>query len=184
MKETYTQCLRHLLRHDREGGFVNHPKDPGGMTMLGVTRKAWAAYTNRVMSEITETEMRSLTPAKVSDFYYTEYYVKCGADRLPAGLDHAVFDFAVNSGPGRAVTYLQGALGVAADGAIGPLTLRAARLEMPARSIRGLCDARLVYLKGLTNWVTFGGGWGRRVSEVAAEATACASWYEKAPPVA
>jgi len=180
VKETYTQSLRLLLQHGREGGWSNDPRDPGGMTNLGVTKRAWEKYVGR---PVNDAEMRALNPAKVSDFYYTEYYVKCGADRLPAGLDHAVFDFAVNSGPGRAVTFLQGALGVAADGAFGPVTLSAARDQPPAKSIRSLCDARLAYLKGLANWSVFGNGWGRRVAEVAAEANACAVWYERAPPL-
>lgn len=180
MKETFPQCLRLLLQTGREGGWSNNPKDPGGMTMLGVTKRAWETY---VGHDISEAEMRALTPEKVSPFYYSEFYVKCGADRLPAGLDHATFDFAVNSGPGRAITFLQGALGVVADGHFGPTTLRAAQIELPARAIRVLCDARLAYLKKLPGWAVFGNGWGRRVEEVAAEATACAGWHEKAPPV-
>jgi len=182
MKETFDQCLRLLLKPGREGGFVNNPHDKGGMTNLGVTRKRWAEYTDRATLEVSEDEMRALTPAKVAHFYYTEFWVKCGADRLPAGLDHATFDFAVNSGPGRAVKYLQGALGVVADGAFGPVTLRAAEAELPERAIRALCDARLAYLKGLPDWEHFGKGWGRRVEEVQAEAIACSGWHGKAPP--
>lgn len=183
MKETFDESLKLLLRH--EGGYVDHPKDPGGMTNLGVTRKAWAAYVKKDISAVTEAEMRALTPAAVAPFYYTEYYVKCGADRLPAGLDHAVFDFAVNSGVSRAVKFLQGAVGAAADGVIGPATLAAAgRPGEAASAVRRLCGARLAYLEKLPGWATFGRGWARRVAGVEAEALAMVEAAEKTPPVA
>ncbi len=180
MKENFDRCLHLLLQPGREGGFSNHSKDPGGITMLGVTKRNWEAF---VGHPVEEADMRALTPEKVAPFYHSEYYVVCGADRLPAGLDHATFDFAVNSSPKRAVSYLQAAVGVATDGHFGPATLAAAQTAVAASAIRYLCDSRMAYLKGLTSWETFGGGWERRVDEVEAEAIAMAADKEKAPLV-
>ncbi|MBK3411478.1 putative peptidoglycan-binding domain-containing protein, partial [Methylobacterium ajmalii] len=93
-------------------------------------------------------------------------------DALPAGLDYALFDFAVNSGPKRAVIGLQRALGIADDGRLGPVTLAAlAGRDVPGL-VNALCDGRLAFLRALSTWPRFGRGWGRRVEEVRAAALA------------
>ncbi|WP_245420433.1 MULTISPECIES: putative peptidoglycan-binding domain-containing protein [unclassified Mesorhizobium] len=89
---------------------------------------------------------------------------------LPDGIDYAVFDFAVNSGPGRAAKYLQAVLGVARDGRIGPATLGAARARPAGVVIDALCDARLAFLERLPTWPTFGKGWRARIASVRANA--------------
>ena len=111
--ENYDKCFELLLHY--EGGFVNNPHDPGGMTNLGVTKKAWEAFIGR---EVDEEEMRALTPEVVGPFYKSHYWDKCHCDDLPAGVDAVVFDAAVNSGPGNAAKWLQHSVGVNADGAI------------------------------------------------------------------
>jgi hypothetical protein len=93
MKKNFDHCLDMLLEH--EGGFVNHPKDPGGMTNLGVTRATYEQYMGR---GVTEAEMRALTVADVAPIYRAEYWDKARCDDLPSGLDWAVFDWGVNSG--------------------------------------------------------------------------------------
>ncbi|KMO09765.1 putative peptidoglycan-binding domain-containing protein, partial [Methylobacterium indicum] len=102
-------------------------------------------------------------------------------DALPAGLGYALFDFAVNSGPKRAVIGLQRALKVADDGALGPLTLAAVAKHKPADLIDPLCDGRLAFLRDLSTWPRFGKGWARRVEEVRKAALAMAT--ETAAPV-
>ncbi|AZO30832.1 glycosyl hydrolase 108 family protein [Mesorhizobium sp. M1B.F.Ca.ET.045.04.1.1] len=89
---------------------------------------------------------------------------------LPDGIDYAVFDFAVNSGRGRAAKYLQAVLGVAEDSRVGPATLAAARAKPAGVVIDTLCDARLAFLQRLPTWPTFGKGWRARVASVRAEA--------------
>ena len=112
-----------------EGGFVNHPRDPGGMTNLGVTRNVWRDWVNR---DVDEAEMRSLTPELVTPLYKARYWDACKCDDLPRGVDYAVFDSAVNMGPSRAAKLLQAALGVTADGSIGRATIAAATAADPA----------------------------------------------------
>jgi lysozyme family protein len=163
MKENFDNALAAVLHH--EGGFVNHPADPGGMTNLGCTKKVWEEYVGHPVDEQT---MRNLKPADVAPLYKTKYWDKVRGDDLPAGVDYAVFDCAINSGPGRAAKFLQEVVGVTADGAIGPGTLKAVA-AMPAAEIVVKYNARrLAFLQSLATWPTFGKGWGRRVDEVAA----------------
>jgi hypothetical protein len=161
MKSNWEDCFRMVLKH--EGGFVNHPRDPGGMTNLGVTKRAWEEYTGQ---HADEAEMRSLTPEIVQPFYKARYWDKIRGDELPFGVDYAAYDLAVNSGPARAAKYLQQIVGVPADGVIGPKTLAAIN-EAPADEvIDALCGMRMDFLKALPTFDTFGKGWTRRVAEV------------------
>ena len=97
MKENFDSALEAILHH--EGGYVNHPADPGGMTNLGVTKRVWEEW---VGHEVDEKTMRALTPEIVGPMYKAKYWDKIKGDDLPAGVDYIVFDAAINSGPGRA----------------------------------------------------------------------------------
>lgn len=180
MKQIFDLGVRLLLKPGREGGFAHHPKDPGGMTNLGVTKNQWEKY---IGHGVTEADMRALTPAMVTPFYKTEYWNEIQGDALPAGVDYAVFDAAVNSGPSRAAKFLQHVLGLKEDGSIGPITLKAADNGYPHHVIRRYSDVRLAFLKGLDTWDTFGVGWANRVDDVEKEALAFAG-QEKPPLVA
>ncbi len=161
MKENFLDALAAVLHH--EGGFVNHPKDPGGMTNLGCTKKVWEEW---VGHEVDEKTMRNLTPADVAPLYKAKYWDKVRGDDLPSGVDYVVFDAAINSGPGRAAKWLQQTVDVAIDGAIGPGTLRAVNSIPAAEIVEKYQQIRLDFLKALPTWDTFGKGWGRRVQEV------------------
>ena len=162
MKENFDDCFDRVIKH--EGGFVNHPKDPGGMTNLGVTRTAWEAFLNR---DVTEAEMRALTPAAVKAFYKALYWDKLKCDDLPSGVDYVAYDFAVNSGVGRAAKYLQRIANVTEDGVIGKKSVEAICAYDPAQMVNDLCDMRLNFLKSLSTFTTFGRGWESRVHDVA-----------------
>lgn len=161
MKENFLDALAAVLHH--EGGFVNHPSDPGGMTNLGCTKKVWEEW---VGHPVDEKAMRALTPSDVAPLYKAKYWDRIKGDDLPTGVDYIVFDAAINSGPGRAAKWLQQTVGVTADGAIGPGTLKAVAGK-PAPEIVGTYQhIRLEFLQALPTWATFGKGWGRRVTEV------------------
>ena len=161
MKDNFEQCLALVLKH--EGGYVNNPKDPGGMTNLGVTKRVWEEYVGHTVDEAA---MRALGPADVAPLYKKNYWDKIHGDELPAGVDYACFDLAVNSGVGRAAKILQKALGVNPDGAIGPATLNAVASCNPREVASEICDLRLGFLQSLPTFDTFGKGWSRRVAEV------------------
>jgi lysozyme family protein len=166
MQSNFERCLELLLKH--EGGFVNHPSDPGGMTNLGVTKQVWEEW---VGHPVNEKQMRNLTPIMVAPLYKRKYWDACRADELISGLDYCVFDVAVNSGVGRAIKFLQVAVGVPADGGFGPVTMAAVKKaeENTASLIEEYCDIRLQFLKSLKTFPVFGRGWERRVSEVEVE---------------
>ena len=166
MKENFDLALRALLKH--EGGYVNHPSDPGGMTNLGVTKTVWEEW---VGHPVDEKQMRALTPELVAPLYKKKYWDKVCGDELPTGVDLAVFDLAVNSGPGRAAQMMQKVLGVAQDGAIGPQTLLKAVNIDSSKLVADYNAERLAFLMALPTWGTFGKGWGRRVAEVTEQAT-------------
>lgn len=167
MKENFVGALTHVLKH--EGGYVNHPADPGGMTNLGVTKAVWESWIGR---ESNEKEMRSLTPEVVAPMYKKKYWDKIKGDELPDGVDYAVFDFAVNSGPGRAAKFLQELVGVNADGAIGPMTLTAVNKKDPKKLVTAYNAKRQAFLESLPTFATFGKGWSTRVAGVNTEALA------------
>lgn len=165
MKDNFDACFDLMIKH--EGGYVNNPADPGGMTNLGVTKRVWEAYIGKIVSEA---EMRGLTKDKVKPLYRKNYWDKICGDDLPDGVDYAVFDFAVNSGPSRAAKTLQKAVGVAQDGSIGPKTLAKVSDANPRELVQDICEQRMNFLQALPTWTVFGKGWKRRVEEVEAVA--------------
>lgn len=161
MNTNFDKSLAELLKH--EGGYVNHPSDPGGRTNLGVTQDVWEDWIDRAVSE---ENMRALTPAKVAPLYKELYWDRIKADKLPSGVDYVVFDAAVNSGASRAAKWLQTTVAAVADGAIGEQTLKLVMLTNPLMLIDKYSSNRLAFLQRLATWPTFGKGWERRVEEV------------------
>lgn len=168
MDTNWSASLAFLLQD--EGGYVNNPADPGGRTNLGVTAAVWRDW-KKLPTTPTEFTMRALTPDDVEPLYHFRYWGAVNGDKLPVGVDYAVFDYSVNSGVHKAATVLQDLLGVTADGNIGPGTLAAvAAYEDVGKLIELYCAARLGYLKALPGWETFGDGWEPRVKRVEARA--------------
>ena len=160
MQANYDKCLETILHH--EGGYVNHPKDPGGETNLGVTKRVYEEFGGTK-------DMKDLTVEDVAPIYKKGYWDKMKGDDLPNGLDLCVFDFGVNAGPGRAAKYLQTMIGTVADGGIGPNTLAKLKEYVDehglAKSIDNYQEARQAYYEKLSTFATFGRGWTRRVDE-------------------
>ena len=164
MKQNADISIRKILEH--EGGFVNHPKDPGGATNKGITIATFRRYIKR---NGTIADLKAMTIAQAVKVYKAQYWDKVRADELPSGIDYTVADFAVNSGPSRAARYLQAALNVAQDGVIGSQTIAAAQAADPKTIIRKINADRLAFMKRIRNgklWKTFGRGWQRRVDDV------------------
>jgi len=161
MKSNFSACLRITLQY--EGDYVDHPKDPGGATNLGITfavLKAWRK------TNITKDDVRALTKDEAAKIYKARYWDKVGGDDLPLGLDLCMFDYGVNSGPARAVKALQRIVGVKADGVMGDDTQAAVQKYEAKVLVEKLCDERLRFVQGLRTWSTFGKGWGRRIASV------------------
>lgn len=164
MKHNWDEALKHILHY--EGGFSNHREDPGGMTNLGVTKRVWEEWIGR---PATEADMRSLTPEMVAPLYKKRYWDAIRGDDLPSGVDLCVVDCAVNAGPGRAARFLQQAIGVTADGQIGPKTIAAVTAIPADQVIEKFCNLREAHYKSLDTFATFGKGWMNRLASVEAE---------------
>ena len=150
-----------------EGGYANHPDDPGGATMRGVTQRTYDAYRQR--QGLPKTDVRGITDAEVRTIYKTQYWDMVRAGDLPDGVGYCVFDAAVNSGPGQAVRWLQEIVNVRADGIVGNETLAAVGSADAGHVINTYCDNRLAFMRSLKHWGTFKNGWTRRVAEVRAQ---------------
>jgi lysozyme family protein len=141
-----------------EGGYVNHPADPGGETKFGISKHA---YPSLVISAVTLEDAKAI--------YYRDYWQRVKCDELPDLLRYPMFDAAVNSGVERAVRWLQTAVGTTVDGVIGPKTIAAAQTDQD-RLFRKLMAVRLDFMTHLSAWPTFGAGWARRIAAVLSEA--------------
>ena len=161
MRSNWQPCLILVLQN--EGGFVDNPHDSGGVTNLGCTKAVWEQF---IGHSVTVDEMKALTVEDVEPLYRTKYWDAISGDDLPVGVDYAVFDFAINSGPSRAAKALQSVLGVATDGKIGKITIAALEASNPRDVVTSVCEARLAFLQSLATYATFGKGWSKRVSEV------------------
>jgi lysozyme family protein len=165
MTKNFRDCLELVLKH--EGGYVNHPSDPGGMTNLGVTKKVWEDW---VGHPVTEKDMRELTPALVGPMYEMKYWRTSYCEKLPRGLDLLVFSMAVNAGSGRSVKLLQDSIGVVADGVIGPKTMAKINEANVEALIDKFSEARTAFYKGLKTFPVFGKGWLNRTNTERLEA--------------
>lgn len=161
MNANFDKCLALVLKS--EGGFVNNPADPGGMTNLGVTKAVWEEWTGHAVDEKT---MRNLTPQQVAPLYKAKYWMACYAPQLKTGVDYCLFDAAVNMGPGRAVKLLQEAMQCVPDGTIGPRTMQLLDQKKPEDIVQAFSQRKISFYEGLKTFPVFGAGWLKRVEQV------------------
>lgn len=153
---TFDDAVALVLGH--EGGYVDHPSDPGGKTKYGISQRAYPHL-----------DIARLTVDDAIAIYRRDYWDRMRMDVLPDVVRADLFDTAVNSGPGTAARLLQRAVGVAEDGVIGAVTLAAVARFEPARLRARFNAVRLRFLTDLTTWSTFGRGWARRIAANLAE---------------
>lgn len=165
MNDNFPACLDIVL--ESEGGFSDDSRDPGGPTNLGITL---ATFQRFVKPSGTVADLKALSKDQAGACYRQQYWNAVRGDDLPRGLDLSVFDYAVNSGPGRAAKALQSLVGASVDGSIGPKTLAAVQSKDTATLVRQLCNSRLIFLETLPTWGHFGKGWAARVARVEAAA--------------
>lgn len=171
MERNFPEALAHTLAF--EGGWANNPNDPGGATMKGITHKTYTDYLGRA---VTHDELRAIPDHHLAEIYRKRYWDACHCSELPDGLDLAVFDTAVNTGPAQAARLLQRIVSVPADGAIGPKTIAAVNEYASAQGLHALIeaytDARHNFYRLLPTYVHFGEGWRKRTDRLALMAKA------------
>lgn len=152
----FDEALTHVLKH--EGGYVDHPDDPGGATNKGITEAVARQHGY-------SGHMRDLPMSMVRYIYHESYWKPCRCDELPEACRFDVFDAAVNSGVYRSAIWLQEVIDVAADGKIGLITISAAKAVDGHKLSRLLIAKRLRFMTQLSHWQTFGRGWARRIAD-------------------
>jgi len=166
MRYNFDKCFEYLMDH--EGGYVNNKNDPGGETNLGVTKRVYQDYC--IKHGLDVKDMKELTEDDVKPIYLENYWQVINADALSSGLDWSVFDFAVNSGPGRAAKFIQNIVDAVPDGDIGPMTLAGIAANDPAKLINQMYERRQKFYEKLKTFEHFGKGWSRRNLETKEQA--------------
>lgn len=166
----FAACLGAVLRW--EGGWSDHPRDPGGATNMGITLATLRDWRH---APVTKADVKALTRDEAGKIYAARYWRPLAGDELPEGADLATFDYGVNSGIGRAAQDAQRVAGAEVDGKIGPKTLAAIRGMGPRAYVKALCARRMGFLRSLAIWSTFGKGWTNRVADIEARALAMCS---------
>ena len=161
MRQNFDRALAEILRH--EGGYVDHPADPGGATNLGITHITLREWRGR---PVTKAEVRALTEAEAGQIYRARFWNAVKADSLPHGVDLLMFDGAVNHGPTRMIRLAQEALGLNDDGVLGPITLSALSRQDAVAVVKALATRRRRFYRGLRHFSAFGRGWMRRIDDV------------------
>jgi lysozyme family protein len=151
----FDEAFHHLLGH--EGGYSNHEDDPGGETMWGVTKVVARAHGYEGL-------MKDLPVGVAKAIYRKSYWDAVQAESLPSLLRYAVFDAAVNSGPGTSIKWLQEAVGATPDGILGPKTLAAINELDPSSTLRRMLAKRLAAMTSMSGWPSFSRGWTRRIA--------------------
>jgi len=162
MINNYPTALKQVLKS--EGGWSDNPADPGGATMKGITIGTYRQWKNN--PNITKEQLRAISDAEVYDIYKQQYWNKIDGDYMPSGVDYALFDAAVNMGVGRAAKLIQEAVGVTADGVLGPKSLSAIQKANPKELIEKFSALKEAFYRSLKTFPVFGVGWLRRVAEV------------------
>lgn len=166
MLDRYAESLARVLVH--EGGYSDHKDDPGGRTMRGVTQAVYDAYRSR--RNLAKRSVKAIADDELQAIYKQQYFDVIRGNDLPAGIDYAVFDGAVNSGPRQSVKWLQRALGFtgkAVDGVVGNVTLNAIAQEQDHDALIGrIISRRETFLRALKTWPVFGKGWLKRIRNV------------------
>lgn len=151
----FEKAVKIILKH--EGGYINHPSDPGGETNFGISKRAYP-----------DVDIANLTEEEAAEIYKRDYWDRVKGDELPYPIALCVFDTAVNSGVSRASRWLQETCNAYPDGIVGPNTIRNVLNAWEASHsyvLTSYMRKRLEFLQRLSTWDTFGRGWGRRVDE-------------------
>ena len=178
--QRFNACVKLVLQD--EGGDDSDPRDPGGRTSRGITQSDWNDWLRTHPS--LPSDVFQAPQDQIVAIYHENYWNKLSCYNLPAGVDYVVFDYGVLSGIGRSAKVLQGFVGAAVDGEIGPETIGAtANADLPTL-INQISDERIALMKQSPVWSVFGRGWTARVERVRAASLAMTSAAAQPRPAA
>lgn len=148
----FDEAFKTLIGH--EGGYVDHPADPGGATNFGISKRSYPGE-----------DIRGMTLERAKAIYLRDYWQMAGCDYVPDKLRFSLFDMAVNSGVKQSIMTLQRAVGADADGVLGPKTMMLLSNMPPAQFIARFNGYRLQFMSALPTWPAFGRGWANRIAQ-------------------
>ena len=148
----FDQAFDRLISN--EGGYVNDPRDPGGETQWGISKRSYPNI-----------NIRELTREGAKEIYKRDFWDRGSMDQYDPAISFQVFDIAVNSGIETAVRLLQRAADVADDGHIGPVTVSAVKAKSVTDMLMRVIAERLDFWSRLSTWADFGKGWARRAAQ-------------------
>lgn len=90
--ENFIRVMAFILRW--EGGYVNHPNDPGGETNFGISKRS---HPNE--------DIKNMTVERAMEIYHDSYWRAIDGDSRPYSVALALMDFAVHSGTQRALQF-------------------------------------------------------------------------------
>jgi lysozyme family protein len=147
----FDTAFERLIGH--EGGYVDHPKDPGGETKFGISKRSYP-----------QEDIKNLTLERAKAIYKRDYWDKVRGDDLPYPIAFEMFDAGVNHGVSRAIEFAQQAVGMSADGDLNDVTFATLLMTDADRFVRRFNGVRLKFFTDLRTWPAFGKGWERRVA--------------------
>ena len=169
--QPFNACVL-LVLHD-EGGNDDDPDDPGGRTSRGITQTDWNNWLK--IHPGLPADVFKAPQDQIVAIYHDNYWNLLSCDSLPAGVDYVVFDYGVLSGIGQSSKVLQGYVGAAVDGEIGPQTIAATAKADISTLINQISDERIAHMQQSPVWSKYGKGWTARVQRARAAALAMAS---------
>lgn len=142
-----------------EGRYSFNPKDPGGETNWGISKRS---YPNLDIKNLTEEEAKAI--------YKRDFWDAMRIEKLPPLMQFDVFDASVNAGRQKASQLLQRSAGVLEDGLIGTASMAAINSMEPSHLLARFVAHRLIHMSSLDTFSTFGRGWTRRCANNLLEA--------------
>lgn len=149
---TFDEAFLRLIGH--EGGYVNDPRDPGGETKFGISKRSYPTE-----------DIKGLSLERAKSIYRRDFWQAAGCEAVPEAVRFDLFDAAVNSGVKQAVKFLQLAAHIPADGVFGAQTRLAVNSLDGLRLVARFNGHRLDYMNNLATWPSFGRGWAQRIAE-------------------
>lgn len=162
MTELFDKVFDRTIGH--EGGYQADPKDRGSWTS-GIVGQGILKGTKYGLAAMTypHLDIKNLTEAQARAIYYEDWWLELDMDKYPPALSYQIFDASVNHGSGRAIQFLQRAVGTKPDGVIGPKTVAAVNAMSLNDVLMLFIAERLQYYTETTTWKEYCTGWTRRV---------------------
>lgn len=164
--DKFSKVIPHIFEF--EGGFVDHPDDPGGATNMGITI---VTLRNLDMDldndgDIDTDDVLKVNRQVAEDIYRKQYWDVVEADKWHVSIGMVLMDGAVNSGPRASVRWAQKAMGITADGILGPQTRNALSRANPVAFVNAAVEERLKSVRQFRNYDVFGRGWENRIRKL------------------